>query len=275
MTGQKIKDKALKRPDSFQDHVMNAINFLSANSRRILMMLTPILIVGIVGYAVYVWNQRSTVARRAELSKILAMHNDELTTVNRKRDETQKQIDVIRSSKPSKDGKKTELSPENLATVTNLEKQIADLKPDHTKSMAEFKKFYESHKKDVEGWMAGLTWAGYQLQNGKPSDSRPTIEQIAKASSANNFYQMNSRFMLIGLLEDAGEFDAALKECDILTKIATDDARASVLLAKGRLNYFKKSFAESRQSLKEILEKHASSPEATKARGLMALLGPA
>lgn len=275
MTGQKIKDKALKRPDSFQDHVMNAINFLTANSRRILMMLTPIIVVGIVGYAAYVWNNRSAVARRAELSKILAMHNDELTAVNRKREETQKQINVIRSSKPSKDGKKTELSPENLATVTNLEKQIADLKPDHTKSMVEFKKFYESHKKNVEGWMAGLTWAGYQLQNGKSSDSRSTIEEIAKASSANSFYQMNSRFMLIGLLEDAGEFDAALKECDILTKIATDDARASVLLAKGRLNFFKKSFAESRQSLKEILEKHASSPEATKARGLIALMGSA
>jgi len=275
MTGQKTKDKALKRPDSFQDQITNAINFLSTNSRRILMMMTPIIIVGVVGYGAYLWTQKNTVARRAELSKILAMHNDELMTVNRKREDTQKQINVLRSTKPNKDGKKSEVSAENLATITNLEKQMADLKPDHSKSMIEFKKFYESHKKDVEGWMAGLTWAGYQLQNGTPSDSRTTVEQIAKASASNTFYQMNSRFMLIGLLEDAGEFDAALKECDVLMKIAADDAKATILLAKGRLNFFKKSFAESKQSLKEILEKHASTPEATKARGLIALMGPA
>lgn len=81
--------------------------------------------------------------------------------------------------------------------------------------------------------------------------------------------------MLIGILEDTGEFDAALKECDILLGLATDDAKPAVLLTKGRLQYFKKSFPEARTALNEIIEKHASSPEATKARSLMTAMGPA
>jgi len=275
MTGQKTKDQALKRPDSFQDHILTGINFVSSNKQRVLMMMAPLLIVASGVYATFLWTQNKADSRRAELAKILTLHSDEEGSVAKRREEIQKQIEPLRNTKTDKDGKKSATSPENLATITKLEKQIADLKPDHTKSLAEFKGFYDANPDSVEGWMAGLKWASNQLQAAQTADARKIVEQIAKASSANKFYQMNSRFMLIGLMEDAGEFDAALKECEILAKLASEDAMPSVLLSKARLQYFKKSFDDSRTSLKVILDKYASSPEATKARGLMAIMGAA
>ena len=81
--------------------------------------------------------------------------------------------------------------------------------------------------------------------------------------------------MLVGIMEDAGEFDAAIKECDVLNGLATDEVKPSILLTKGRLQYFKKAYPEARTVLSEIVEKFASSPEATKARSLMAAMGSA
>jgi len=275
MTGQKTRDQSLKRPDSFQDQVLTAINFVTTNKQRVLMMMAPLLIVASGVYATYLWTQKKAENRRAELAKILTQHSDEESSVAKKREEIQKQIEPLRNTKTDKDGKKTPTSPENLATITKLEKQIADLKPDHTKSLGEFKRFYDANSDTVEGWMAGLKWASNQLQDSQSGDARKVVEQVAKASASNKFYQMNSRFILIGLMEDAGEFDAALKECEILIKIASDDAMPSVLLTKARIQFFKKSFDEAKTSLKEILDKHSSSPEATKARGLMAIMGAA
>jgi predicted negative regulator of RcsB-dependent stress response len=275
MTGQKTRDQSLKRPDSFQDQVLTAINFVTTNKQRVLMMMAPLLIVASGVYATYLWTQKKAENRRAELAKILTQHSDEESSVAKKREEIQKQIEPLRNTKTDKDGKKTPTSPENLATITKLEKQIADLKPDHTKSLVEFKRFYDANSDTVEGWMAGLKWASNQLQESQSGDARKVVEQVAKASAANKFYQMNSRFILIGLMEDAGEFDGALKECEILIKIASDDAMPSVLLTKARIQFFKKSFDDAKTSLKEILDKHSSSPEATKARGLMAIMGAA
>ena len=273
MTGHKNLDRSLKRPDSFQDQILNGIKFFSTNKKRVLMLSAPLIVVASAGYAVYSWTSYTANHRRAELAKITSIQSDEQSEVSKKRDDLQKQIDALRNTKPDKDGKKGAVSPEALTKITGMEKQMTDLKPDHSKSTAEFKKFFDSNNDSPEGWMAGLTWASRQLQEGNSAEARKVVEHVAKSSSANKFYQMNSRFMLIGLLEDAGDFDSALKEVDILSKLATDDAKPSVLLAKGRLQYFKKAYPEAKVALNEIIDKHASSPEATKARILLAAIG--
>ena len=275
MTGHKQFEKSLKRPDSFQDHILKGITFATKNKKQIMMMISPILVVALIGYGVYGWMNHKAAARRTELAKILALQTEEQNNVGKKREEIQKEIDALRTTKPAADGKKVELSAESLAKVTVLEKQMTDLKADNSKSTAEFRKFYDNNKDSPEGWMAGLAWSSKQLQDNKSAEARPLVEAIAKASTANKFYQLSSRFMLIGILEDAGEYDAAIKECETLAGITTDDAKPAVLLAKGRLQYFKKSLPEARTSLNEVIEKHASAPEATKARGIIALMGPA
>jgi hypothetical protein len=275
MTGHKQIEQSLKRPDSFQDKILKALQFMSTHKLQIAKWFSPIIAVAVVGYGFYSWQKHQSAERRRELAKIVALQTEEQMSVSKKREEIQKQIDALRSSKPSEGAKKPEISAENLAKITVLESQISDLKPDNSKSTVALKKFYDEHKNEAEGWVAGLTWSSRLLREDKGSEARPIVEAIAKASMANKFYQLTSRFMLVGILEDAGDFDAALKECDILAGIATEDAKPTILLAKGRLQYFKKSYAESRNVLTEILDKHASSPEATKARSLMAAMGSA
>ena len=275
MTGHKQLEKTLKRPDDFQGYILSGIQFITANRRTVLLMLSPVIAVAVIGYAVFAWMNHKSAARRADLAGVLAIQAEEQTNLNKTREDLQKQIEELRAVKPGADGKKTELSAETLTNITNLEKQSADLKPDATKSTAAFKKFYDEHPDSVEGWMAGLTWASSQLRDNKVADARPVIEAIVKGSTSNKFYQMNARFMLIGILEDAGDFDAAIKECDVLVGLATDDAKPAILLTKGRLQYFKKAFPEARASLNEIVDKHGSTPEATRARSLMAAMGPA
>ena len=275
MTMNKQFERDLKGPDSLQKNLSNSIDSLASNRKRMLMMLSPLVVVALAGYGVYAWSQHNVKARRAGLAKILAVRGQEDKDLSKRREDMQKQITELRNTKTEKDGKKAALSPEALTKVTNLEKEMADLKPDYTKSHAEFKKFYDSNLDAAEGWMAGLSWAGKELRDGRSDEARKVVEHVAKSSTSNKFYQMNSRFMLIGLLEEAGDFDGALKECELLSKIATDETQATVLLTKARLLYFKKSFDQAKVSLNELLTKHASTPEATKARGLLALMGPA
>lgn len=276
MTGHKQLDKSLKRPDTFQDHIMKGIQFATTNKKQIFVILSPLLVVALIGYGAYEWRTHRAANRRASLAKIISLQTEEQNNVGKQRDELQKLVEALRSSKTPLDGKKVEPSAESLAKITELEKKMSDIKPDHSKSTEEFRRFYDANKDNAEGWMAGLSWAGKELQqNNKAADVRPIVEAITKASSSNKFYQLSSRFMLIGILEDLGEFDAAIKECDALSSLATDDAKPAVLLAKGRLQYFKKSLPEARTVLSEIIDKHSSSPEATKARGLLALMGPA
>jgi predicted negative regulator of RcsB-dependent stress response len=275
MTGHKQVEQSLKRPDSFQDHVLKGIQFLTSNKKRLLMFTSPIIAVGMIGYGISSWMNHQTVARRAELAKILAIQTEEQNDVSKRREQIQKDIDAIRNNKnPDPKTKKPELSADQLAKVTDLEKKMTELKPDNSKSTDAYKKFYDSNKDKAEGWMAGLAWAARQLQDNKISEARPVVEAIAKSSASNNFYQLSARFMLIGILEEVEEYDAGIKECDTLATIATDDSKPAVLLAKGRLQYFKKSLPEAKTVLNELIEKHGSSPEATKARGIIAMMGP-
>ena len=275
MTGHKQLEKSLKRPDSFQDHILKAIQFVTNNRRMVIMMLSPVVVVALIGYSVFSYMNHKSAGRRTELASLFAMQTTELNSVGKLRESIQKNIDALRSTKPGADGKKVELSGDTLAKVALLEKQMADLKPDTSASTAAFKKFYDNNSTTTEGWAAGLTWASRQLQDNKTADARPVIEAVAKNSTSNVLFQRTSRFMLIGIMEDAGEFDSAIKECDVLAGLATDEAKPAVLLTKGRLQYFKKSYTESRAVLNEIVDKYASSPEATKARSLMAAMGSA
>ena len=275
MTGHKQLEKSLKRPDSFQDHILNAIQFITNNRRMVVMMISPIIVIAAIGYSIFSYRNHKAASRRAELATLFAMQTTEQNSVGKQRETIQKDIDTLRSTKQGADGKKTELSGEALAKVALLEKQMSDLKPDTSASTAAFKKFYDSNTTTTEGWTAGLIWASRQLQDNKTADARPVIEAIVKNSTSNILFQRTSRFMLVGIMEDAGEFDAAIKECDVLNGLATDEVKPSILLTKGRLQYFKKAYPEARTVLSEIVEKFASSPEATKARSLMAAMGSA
>lgn len=274
MSGHKQLEKQLKRPDSFQEHILKAINYTRDNKGRVMMMISPLIVIALAAYSVYSWQQRQAASRRAAIAKIFTMQTAENNAVGKKNESIQKEIDTLRNVKPDASGKTPPISAENLVKIASLEKQLTDTKPDHSASAAEFRKFYDENKSSTEGWLAGISWASEQLEHGKTAEAKPVIEEITKASIKQKFYQIQSRFILANILEDAGDFDGALKEADILASLVDDEDKPMILLLKGRLLYFKKD-AGARAVLSEIVDKHGSTREAQTARSLLAELGPA
>lgn len=277
MSGHKQLEQKLKRPDTFQQNIMKGINYATNNPARILKMLAPLILIAIAGYGFQVWKQRQASHRRIEISKLLAMVTEENNAVGKQQEEVRKEIDTLRNPpgvKPDAADNKPVLSAETLLKISTLEKKLTETKADHSKSSAEFKKFYDTNKDNAEGWLAGMSWAGNQLAQGKAAEVKPVVEEIAKASLNHKFYQIQSRYMLANIQEELGEFDAALKEADVLISLVDDDSKPMILLLKGRLLYFKKD-AGARAVLSEIVEKHASTREAQTARSLLSEMGPA
>lgn len=274
MSGHKQLEKQLKRPDSFQANILKAIDYVKNNPSRVAMMLAPLLVIGLAAYGIHSWQQRQSANRRAAIAKIFTMQTAENSAAGKKNESIQKEIDALRNVKPDAAGKKPEVSADTLLKIAALEKQLTVTKPDHSASTAEFLKFYEANKSNTEGWLAGISWAGEQLDQGKIAETRPIIEEISKASINQKYYQIQSRFILANILEEVGEFDAALKEADILANLVSDEDKPMILLLKGRLLYFKKD-AGARAVLSEIVDKHGSTREAQTARSLLAELGPA
>lgn len=278
MTTHKQLEQELKRPDSFQDHILKALNYTRDHKEKVALMITPVVAVIAIGYGIYAWQHNQASTRRAELAKIIASQAEETNSVAKQTESIQKEIDAIRqaanpSAKPGE--KKAELSADNLLKISALEKRLAEAKPDHSKSAADFWKFYDANKENAEGWMAGISWCTNEIAQGKIAETKPILEQIVKASTSNKFYQIQSRFMLANILEELGEFDTALKEADVLAGLVQDEAKPMVLLLKGQLLYFKKDLTTARTVLSEIIEKHGSTREAQTARSLLTEIGPA
>jgi tetratricopeptide (TPR) repeat protein len=271
---QKTVERELRRPDSFQAWGYHLIKILNQYQKLIWFTLIPLLVVGAIGYGVYWYRGEQAAKRRAELAKVFGVQADESREIGKKQEAIQKQIEDLRAKNqvPDKDGKIAELSPDVKNQITALEKSLTQLKPDRTKSNAAFKEFYNGHKTSAEGWTAGLTWAGRTLADGKIAEVRPVVDEIVSASSKDKFFQMQSRLLRLSIMEELGEYDAALKEADEVLKVAPEEAKASVLLTKGRVQYFKNDYPEAKKTLEQLVEKHASSPEAQKAKALMSLV---
>ena len=98
------------------------------------------------------------------------------------------------------------------------------------------------------------------------------MEVVAKESVKVPVFQIQSRMILIGINEDAGNYDAALKDAEYLISMADDELKPKVLLAKGRIQMLKDAKAEAKATLDDLIAKHANSPEAQKARSMLALI---
>lgn len=275
MSGHKQLERKLKGPDDFQQNIMKGINYVTNNPARVLKMLIPLVLIALAGYGFQSWKQHQAANRRAEVAKILAMVTEENNSLGKQQEATRKEIDALRNPGDLKpDAKKPALSADALLKISALEKKLADQKPDHSKSSAEFKSFYDKNKNNAEGWLAGMSWAGEQLEHGKTAEAKPVVEEISKASLDHKFYQVQSRYMLANINEELGEFDAGVKEADVLLSMVDDEAKPMILLLKGQLLYFKKD-AGARAVLGEIIDKHGSTKEAQTARSLLSEMGPA
>lgn len=275
-----LSKKELKSMDSFQTKLVGLLEWLLKNVKYILYGLAPIagIILIFVGWQ-YVSGLRSE-ERLQELGKIEMGFNTERQAADKQKDVVRKQIDELESAaktaagiKPGEEAlKKFELDAATKTKKEALEKQVTEIKPDHTKSLASFKEFFAKHPKEVEGWNSGLRAATILSEALKFDEAIPVVEQIAAAAAKDAFYGTQSRIFLAGLLEEKAEYDKALAEITALEANASEDLKPALLLTKGRLLFLKNSKEEAKATFSILIEKFASSAEAQKARSLKGLL---
>lgn len=278
---EKLNQKALKGPDQFQEKAIVIFDWILKQKRQLGALVAGVIIVMAVGLG---WQAMSThlASKRLDaLGALEAQYDKESEAAQKQREAIQKQIEALAEVPAAKDAagkeiKKPEAKPaEDPAVAAKkkaLEKQRDDLKPDHTVSLEKYRAFATEHAGKTEGWFAGIRAAGILMEQKKEAEARPLVEKVAQESLNDKFYQVQSRLFLVGLKEDAGEYDAALKDLDVLSGLVDDEFKPKVLLAKGRIQYFKDAKPEAKTTLSELVEKHSSSPEAQKARGILGLI---
>jgi len=271
--------------DGFQARLYGFFDWLALNRAYLLMVLGPVALIAFAGLGWQWFSDYRTNDRRHDLGLIDDTFAKEAEASGKQREALQKQIDALQAEidlagaaatkKPAaaKDAPApVAQDPAKLVRKAQLEKERDDRKPDHTGSRDKFAAFFKSHSGTSEGWMAGMRAAGIYLEDRKVSDARPFVETIAKESLRHPWFQVQSRLILIGMHEDAGEFDAALKEVDVLIGLAPEDMKPKVMLAKGRIQLLKDARTDARNTLDDLIAKHGTTPEAQQARSFLALM---
>jgi predicted negative regulator of RcsB-dependent stress response len=268
-----ITPRPPKGIDGFQARLIGLFDWLVTNSKYVWMVLIPVLAILVVGLGFQAVMDSQSNKRRAALGAIEEIYANEAIESGKKREEIQKKIDEIEAaSNPGTASKPQSIDVQKLIQKSQLEKDRDAIRPDHSGSRDKFAAFFKEHGDTPEGWLAGIRAANIWLADRKTSEAKPIVEQVAKESLSMPWFQFQSRMLLVSLYEDAGEFDAALKELEIVDRLAVEDLKPKVKLAKGRIQLLKDSKDEARATLDEIISQHGSTPEAQKARSWLALI---
>jgi predicted negative regulator of RcsB-dependent stress response len=273
MSSENSKELNIKGPDAFQVKVGDFLAGIAQNPKPLFAAIALLLAALAAGYGIRYFLAHKEDVRRSELSKIDAVYEDELKNYNKQRETLEKQRDTLKAAQPApaadaKDPKPVEDTPQ----IKALNQKISDLKPDHAASSEQYKQYFESHKTSPEGWVAGLRYAAFAAEQKKLEDAQKVLEEIAKSSKSHPILQTQGLMMLISIQTDRGELDKALESSETLINIVGDDLKPRALLTKAQIQYLKKDYANTRATATEVLTKHENSPEADRARSLVALL---
>ena len=277
----KEQAKALKGADAFQTLMMSVLDWLIKNSRLIALALAPVVLVLVASFAWQSYNKSQKNSRLKELGTVQVVYDQELKKANDARTEISKQIDEIdkkisaSTPPPPADGQpevEPVVDPKLKTEKDQLEQKLAAIKPDHSGSVGKFQAFFDKYSGFPEGWMAAMTAARIYADQEKLSEARPILESVVAKSKDNRFYQAQARLSLIGMFEETAEYDKALAEIDQLDKLVDQDLKPRVLLAKGRLQWLKNDKEGAKATFNSLIEAHAASPEAQKARAIESLL---
>lgn len=273
--------KALKGPDAFQTRILLALEWLTKNTRLLLVLLAPVVVVALASVGWRYLNKVRKESRLVELGKVQVVFDDELRKANDARQVISKEIDVVDKKISDAAAKTTTKEAESAPPVTDpalqaekdaLEKKLEAIKPDHSQSVGKFKEYFNSHTDTAEGWMAALTAAGIYTSQEKFSEARPLLEAVVTQSKDNSFYQAQARLSLVGILEEASEYDQALAQIEALDKQASKELKPRLLLAKGRILLLKKDTEQAKAIFNNLIDVYGASAEAQKARSIQALI---
>lgn len=280
-SARKEQLKQLKAPDQFQVKVMAGMDWAVKNARLLGYIAAPVALVIAGAFVVQFFVNQKKLSRQEALGKIDAVYDKEARKASDARQALMKKVQELEQKAPSKTEAKADAlaatkpatpDPKIQAEKTALEAQAKAIKPDHTASSEKYLEYFKQHENDAEGWLAGMNAARIYLEQEKLPEAQKVFEEIALKAKDNKFYQTQSRLALIGVYEDQADYDKALSQVDTLEKSNDADLKPRLLLAKGRLQLLKNAKAEAKTTLSGLVEAHGSSPEAQKARSLLALI---
>ncbi len=261
----------LKKQDFFQKKATAFLSWMLLNKKTILILFSPILGIFLIGLIWQYVSDKKIESKRNDLSKINVVYQDESKAASDQRTEIEKKIEELtKSSDKDEKGnpKKIEETPEIKKQKEIMEKQIADIKEDHSKSLAQYQDFFKAHTKDPSGWFAGFRAVTILLEKKDLEGAKKLLEEMSQQTKANSIYQFQIHSLLSGLYEEAGDDEKALAALDEAMKSSSDDLKPRLLLSKARILDKQNKRDEAKKNVDEILEKHASSREAEKAKAM-------
>jgi len=236
----------IKGPDAIQTRLAGLLSWIVDNSNTLGLLLLPLLVIAFAGLGWQKWVEHKKGGRMDELAAIEQQFEKE------SEDAAAKPLPVAKDA-------------------AKADKPVTPSKPDHTGSQAAFLAFARKYPDKEEGWTAGLRAASIMLEKDTP-EFEPATKEIAavvEKSTASPFHQVLARSMYLAVLEDAKNYDEAMKQATALLGIVNDDFKPQVLLGKARIELAKNSKEDAKATLNSIIEKHAASQEASMARAML------
>lgn len=263
MTTRKELRKKIKAPDLLQEEGLKFFDFVSHNAKQVTLIVVLLLVaVGIgLGVSQYLDGQATEV--KEQLSAIDMTFAKEALAAEDERKVLRDQLSTLEDKKDA--------TADDKKKIEELQAKITGIKANHSKSAAEYQKFFVSHLDTPEGWAAGIKFLGAKGDQATPEERASVLSKVVSNSQTHPFYQTYGRFMLISALEDQQKWDDALKVVDQLAARVDKSLQPKVLLAKGRLLLAKGDASGAQTALSSLISDHKDSPEAMRARGLMAV----
>lgn len=263
MTTRKELRKKIKAPDLLQEEGLKFFDFVSHNAKQVTLIVVLLLVaVGIgLGINSYLKSQSNVV--KEQLAAIDLTYAKEAKGVDDERKSVQAQLVLLEEKKDA--------TPEDLNEIVKLKAKLETLKADHSKSAAEYQKFFVSNLNIPEGWAAGIKFLGAKGDKATPEERASVLTKVIANSQTHPFYQTYGRFMLVSALEDQQKWDEGLKVIDQLAGRVDKNLMPKVLLTKGRIQLAKGDAAAATTALNAVIKDYKDSPEAQRARGLMAV----
>lgn len=264
----------IKGPDAFQAKIIEFLTKITQNPKPLLVGLGLLLAAIIVGYGFSLFIGKKQETRRIELSKIDMVFDEEIKAISKQREDLEKKkLELQTAAAPG--ANPAAAAGAETPEIKAIDEQIEKLKPDHKKSTALYKDFYDKNPATAEGMLAGVRYAAYVANEDKNLDeAQKVLEPIVSNSQKQKqtVLETQASMLLISILEDKGEFDKALATTESLLKDSLPELKPAVLLSKAQILFMKKDYANTQTTLNQLLSEHANSMEAERAKNLLALV---
>ncbi len=263
------RSKTLDAPDAFQVQAMSVVDRLARNPKPWFIGGGIIIALLVGGFVFDKISDAKEEKRQDAISEIDRVYEAEMKSYVDAREALEKQRQELVAKNPSAvPGQPPVETPE----IKALNDKIHALKADNKGSAEKYEAFYKANPKAPEGLLAGLKHASYLADNNDLDGARSELEKIVADAKKEDVVQMQGLLLLISIVEDKGDFDAAVKYADQLEKVAGPELKAHAQLAKAQAQYLKKDFPSAKATLEKLIADHGTTPEAERARGLLALI---